>query len=291
MPATAHARIESALSSVSSSGLDGVPAELVEPVRYALEGSGKRLRPLLCVYAYEACGGTADVAPLAAAIELIHTYSLVHDDLPCMDDDDFRRGRPTLHKKFGSRLAILAGAALIPIAARTVFRAGSSMGLNEKRCGELLETLLVAAGARGMIGGQLLDLRAEGSSLSLAELESLHRAKTGALILAAARLGATAASASSESVASFETFGESLGLAFQIQDDVADVTKSSSAMGKTTGRDSVLGKSTYPALLGVDEAKRRAEQLIAQGTAALKDRNLLTANLSEVANLMLARNA
>jgi geranylgeranyl pyrophosphate synthase len=142
-----------------------------------------------------------------------------------------------------------------------------------------------------MIGGQLLDLQAEGRSLSLEELEGLHRAKTGALILAGARMGAMAALAPPENVAAFETFGKSLGLAFQIQDDVADVTKTSSAMGKTTGRDSVLGKSTYPALLGVDEAKLRAEQLIAQGTATLKERKLLTANLAEVANLMLARNA
>lgn len=290
MPGDARARIEAALERLSATGLDGVPPKLLEPIRYALEGAGKRLRPLLCGYAYEAAGGKADIAPLAISIELIHTYSLVHDDLPCMDDDDFRRGRPTLHKRFDPRRAMLAGAALIPIAARTIVRAGRELGFDDARCSELATILFESCGASGMIGGQLLDLTAERRSLGTDELESLHRAKTGALIGAAVKMGAVAAQATSEDEEVFETFGNSLGLAFQIMDDVSDVTRSSAAMGKTTGRDTVLGKSTYPGLLGVEQARHRAEELIRQGTEALSRRSLLTANLDEVANLMLARN-
>jgi geranylgeranyl pyrophosphate synthase len=285
-------RINRGLEAVAESGLDGVPESLREPVRYAIAGEGKRLRPLLTILVYSAVGGGGgDIAPLAVAVELIHTYSLVHDDLPCMDDDDFRRGRPTVHKQFDARRAILAGAALIPIAARTVFRAGRDLGFDDAKCAALAAILLEAGGAGGMIGGQLLDLSSEGRSLSLEEQESLHRAKTGALILAAVKIGAVAACAPADDLAAFDIFGRSLGLAFQILDDVSDVTQTSAAMGKTTGRDTILGKSTYPALLGVDQARRRAEELIKDGTGALSARGLLTANLSEVANLMLARKA
>src|SRR5438067_6710190 len=230
-------RIDSALKALSESGLDGVPESLLDPVRYALAGEGKRLRPILAQLVYEACDGKADIAPLAIAVEIIHTYSLVHDDLPCMDDDDVRRGRPTVHRQYSAKKAILAGAALIPIAARTIFRAGKKLSYSDEKCGAIARTLLNSAGAGGMIGGQLRDLSAEGKSLALPEMESLHSAKTGELILAAARIGAIAADASPENLAAVERFAASLGLAFQIMDDVLDATSSTATMGKTTGRD------------------------------------------------------
>lgn len=287
----AKERIDLALQRLSADSLDGVPASLLEPVRYAIAGEGKRLRPILSLLIHEACGGKGNIAPLAIAVELIHTYSLVHDDLPCMDDDDVRRGRPTLHRRFSAQDAILAGAALIPIAARTVFRAGKALGFSDEKCASLLRALLSAAGAGGMIGGQLRDLNAEGQSLPLAEMESLHSAKTGELILASARIGAIAADASPEDLAAVEKFACALGLAFQIMDDVLDATESTATMGKTAGRDAVLGKSTYVSLLGVGQARQRAEELVREGTAALSERGILTAKLIEVANFIRARNA
>jgi geranylgeranyl pyrophosphate synthase len=284
-------RIDTAIAALSEGGLDGVPGDLVEAVRYALAGEGKRLRPILALHIYEACGGTADISALAIAVELIHTYSLVHDDLPCMDDDDVRRGRPTVHRKFSAREAILAGAALIPISARTIFREGRRLGYSEGKCGAIATELLQSAGAGGMIGGQLRDLEAEGGSLTLAEMESLHSAKTGELIGAAARMGAIAADASAEDLAAIEKFARALGLAFQIMDDVLDATEKTETIGKTAGRDAVLGKSTYVSLLGVGQARSRAEELVREGTMALSERGLLTAKLLEVANFILARNA
>jgi farnesyl diphosphate synthase len=286
-----RSRIDSAMKALSESGLDGAPESLFDPVRYALGGEGKRLRPILAQLVYEACGGKSDIATLAIAVEIIHTYSLVHDDLPCMDDDDVRRGRPTVHRKYSAQKAILAGAALIPIAARTIFRAGKKLGYSDDKCGAIARTLLDSAGAGGMIGGQLRDLSAEGKSLTLEEMESLHSAKTGELILAAARMGAIAADASPENLAAVEEFAASLGLAFQIMDDVLDATSSTAAMGKTAGRDAALNKSTYVSILGVGQARQRAEELVREGTAALSERGILTAKLLEVANFILARDA
>jgi geranylgeranyl pyrophosphate synthase len=202
-----------------------------------------------------------------------------------------RRGRPTLHRKFSAKQAILSGSALIPIAARTIFRVGAVLGFDEQKNALLLTTLLRGAGAGGMIGGQLRDLSAEGKTLSLAEMESLHSAKTGELILAAARIGAIAADASPEDLAAVEKFAGSLGLAFQIMDDVLDATQTSATIGKTAGRDAALGKSTYVSLLGVEQARRRAEELVRDGTTALSERGILTAKLTEVANFILARNS
>lgn len=284
-------KAQNELNALSDGGLDGVPAALVAPIRYAIAGEGKRLRPILALHIYEACGGKDDITPLALAVELIHTYSLVHDDLPCMDDDDVRRGRATVHRKFSTRDAVLAGAALIPIAARTVFRAGKKLGYPDRKCGAIAKVLLRAAGASGMIGGQLRDLNAEGMAVSLEEMESLHSAKTGELILAAARMGAIAADASAEKLAAVEKFASSLGLAFQIMDDVLDATEKTETIGKTAGRDAALGKSTYVSLLGVARARLRAEDLVREGTMALSERGLLTAKLIEFANFILARNA
>ncbi len=284
-------RVDDAIRELSESGLDGIPGTLVEPVRYALAGEGKRLRPILAQLVHEGCGGTEDIIPLAIAVEIVHTYSLVHDDLPCMDDDDVRRGRPTLHRKFSARDAILTGAALIPVAARTVFRAGKKLGYDDGKCRAICRALLRGAGAEGMIGGQLRDLTAEGATLSLEEMESLHTAKTGDLILASARIGAISADASPEALTAVERYAKSLGLAFQIMDDVLDATGSTATIGKTAGRDAALGKSTYVSILGVDRARQRAESLVKEGTDALLERGLLTSKLLEVANFILARNS
>jgi geranylgeranyl diphosphate synthase, type II len=282
-------RIERRLDEICDDYLSDLPAEVAAAVRYGLKSPGKRVRPLLLLFAYRAAGGREDASQLACAPEVIHAYSLVHDDLPCMDDDDVRRGRPTVHKVHGSRTAILAGIAMIPLAAIVVRDAARSIGLPQETKAKLLETLLDAGGASGMIGGQIRDLAGEGLSLSLEEREGIHSAKTGALILASVRMGGLAANADAARIAALERYGRAIGLAFQIMDDVLDVTSTTSALGKTTGRDIALGKSTYPALLGVDGARARAETLISEGVASLAEQKLLTQELSQVANFMLTR--
>jgi geranylgeranyl pyrophosphate synthase len=282
-------RIERRLDEICDNYLSDIPAEVAAAVQYGLKSPGKRVRPLLLLFAYRAAGGEKDASHLSCAPEVIHAYSLVHDDLPCMDDDDVRRGRPTVHKVHGSRTAILAGIAMIPLAAMVVRDSARSMGLSDETRTKLLETLLDAGGASGMIGGQVRDLAGEGLSLSLEEREGIHSAKTGALILASVRMGGLAADADAAQMAALERYGRAIGLAFQIMDDVLDVTSTTSALGKTTGRDVALAKSTYPALLGVDEARQRAETLISEGVASLTEQKLLTQELSQVANFMVTR--
>jgi geranylgeranyl pyrophosphate synthase len=282
-------RIERRLDEICDNYLSDLPADVAAAVKYGLKSPGKRVRPLLLLFAYRAAGGREDASQLACAPEIIHSYSLVHDDLPCMDDDDVRRGRPTVHKVHGSRTAILAGITMIPLAARVVRDSSRSMGLSREAKAKLLETLLEAGGARGMIGGQVRDLAGEGLSLSLEQREGIHSAKTGALILASVMMGGIAANADVARMAALERYGRAIGLAFQIMDDVLDVTSTTSALGKTTGRDVALGKSTYPALLGVDGARQRAESLIREGVASLAEQKLLTQELSQVANFMVTR--
>ena len=282
-------RIERRLDEICDNYLSELPAEVAAAVQYGLRSPGKRVRPLLLLFTYRAAGGRDDASQLACAPEVIHAYSLVHDDLPCMDDDDVRRGRPTVHKVHGSRTAILAGITMIPLAAKVVRESTRSMGLSQETRARLLGTLLDAGGARGMIGGQVRDLAGEGLSLSLEQREGIHSAKTGALILASVMMGGIAANADASRMAALERYGRAIGLAFQIMDDVLDVTSTTSTLGKTTGRDVALGKSTYPALLGVDGARKRAETLISEGVASLAKQKLLTQQLSEVANFMLTR--
>jgi geranylgeranyl pyrophosphate synthase len=282
-------RIERRLDEICDNYLSELPTEVAVAVQYGLKSPGKRVRPLLLLFAYGAAGGGEDASQLACAPEVIHAYSLVHDDLPCMDDDDMRRGRPTVHKAHGSRTAILAGITMIPLAAKVVRESTRSMGLSQETRAKLLGTLLDAGGARGMIGGQVRDLAGEGLSLSLEQREGIHSAKTGALILASVMMGGIAANADVARMAALERYGRAIGLAFQIMDDVLDVTSTTSTLGKTTGRDVALGKSTYPALLGVDGARRRAETLISEGVASLAQQKLLTQELSQVANFMLTR--
>ncbi|MBV6522756.1 MAG: Farnesyl diphosphate synthase [Gemmatimonadaceae bacterium] len=269
--------------------LGDVDPRVGDAIRYALLGEGKRLRALLTIGAYRAGGGTRDPIDLAASVEVVHAYSLVHDDLPCMDDDAVRRGRPAVHRAFGVQVATAAGLAMVPMAARAAFRASRALGLTVVDSGQIVRVLMQASGAGGMIGGQLLDLEAEGRQLSLEELEQVHRAKTGALIAASVRIGAMAAGAGESSVTALQQFGDALGLAFQIADDVLDVTSTTDQLGKTAGRDRALGKSTYPGILGVDGAVERARSLAYRACERLERSNLLTNALRTLAHHVVER--
>src|SRR6476659_562486 len=216
--ADARAAIDRALDEFCTRFLGAMPPAVANAIRYSLLGEGKRLRPVLVLAAFEAAGGQGDATRIAAAVEVVHAYSLVHDDLPCMDDDDMRRGRPTVHKVYGSRTAILAGVAMIPLSVQVVREAGKEMGLPVKVVSSLAETLLSGGGEAGMIGGQVRDLEGEGSGLSLDALQAVHLAKTGALIVASVRMGAMAAAATSAQLDAIEQYGRDIGLAFQIMD-------------------------------------------------------------------------
>lgn len=283
--------VQTALEELCDRYLDVLPAEVAEAVRYSILGEGKRLRPLLVLASYRACGGgeRGDARALAASVEIVHAYSLVHDDLPCMDDDIVRRGRPTTHRLFGPRVATLAGVAMVPLAARAAGDSALSLGLPRASRKAIVRELMRASGAGGMVGGQLLDLEGEGRSLSLSELERVHKSKTGALIAASVRIGGMAAGADVPSSRALERFGEAVGLAFQIADDVLDATSTTAALGKTAGRDAVLGKSTYPGLLGVDGAVERAARLAAEGRAALEAAGLLTPELARLSAFVVNR--
>jgi geranylgeranyl pyrophosphate synthase len=287
----AHQReaIGRALAELCARQLTGVSGPVGEAIRYSLLGEGKRLRGILFLCAFDAAGGKGDASALAAAVEVVHAYSLVHDDLPCMDDDDVRRGRATVHRVFGVAAATAAGLAMVPLAARCAAESARALGLDDVAVGEIVADLMRASGAGGMIGGQLLDLEGEGRPLALMELEQIHRAKTGALITAAATLGGRAASATLERLDALARYGAAVGLAFQIADDVLDVTATTDQLGKTAGRDLALQKSTYPALLGVEGAKRRAAALIQEGCSALDAVGLLTPALGQIARFSIER--
>jgi geranylgeranyl pyrophosphate synthase len=287
--ATEREAIGAALEGFCDRYLTEIPAPVSDAIRYSLTGEGKRMRGILFLSAYEAAGGTADAADLAAAIEVVHAYSLVHDDLPCMDDDDVRRGRATVHRVYGVAAATAAGLAMVPLAARCAADAARALGLSESALGAIVAELMRASGAGGMIGGQLLDLEGEGTALGLADLERIHRAKTGALITAAATLGGRAASASETRLEALAHYGAAVGLAFQIADDVLDVTATTDQLGKTAGRDLELRKSTYPALLGVEGAKARAAALIGEGCRTLDAVGLLTPALAQIARFTVER--
>jgi geranylgeranyl diphosphate synthase type II len=262
---------------------------VADAIRYSVGGEGKRLRAILVMEAYRAAGGTGDVTALAAAVEVVHAYSLVHDDLPCMDDDDMRRGRPTVHRAYGVRVATAAGMAMVPLAAQASADAARELGLAPPARAEVVRTLMRASGAGGMIGGQLLDLEGEGLSLSLEQLERIHRLKTGALIEASMVLGGLAAGASDAMLGAFARYGAAVGLAFQITDDVLDITGTTDQLGKTAGKDAQFRKSTYPALLGIDGATARAESLVAEAREALRAQGALTPELDALARFTVAR--
>ncbi len=284
-----RAAVASALATLAARASSTLDPRVADAVSYALLGSGKRLRAVLLISAYRACGGRRDASALAAAVEVVHAYSLVHDDLPCMDDDDVRRGRPTVHRVHGVVAAAAAGVAMVPLAARAAADAARELGLDVAAQGEVVRTLMRASGAGGMIGGQLLDLLAEGRALDAAALERVHRLKTGALICASVVIGGLAAGADTSTMSALRAYGEAVGLAFQIADDVLDVTATSSQLGKTAGKDAAHGKSTYPAVLGLEAARARAAVLADEACRALHDAGIRSAELEYLARFAVAR--
>jgi geranylgeranyl pyrophosphate synthase len=272
-------RLESEVPGVDGKGL-----------AYALAGPGKRIRPALVMASYRAVGGDdPSIALLAAAVETVHTYSLVHDDLPCMDDDDLRRGRPTTHVAFDISVATRVGFRLVPVAALMIVEGARRMGLPSDRLGQIAAVLFQASGIEGMVGGQWLDLAAEHQELDLAQLRTVHRGKTGALIRASCVIGGVAAGASQKEVDALAAYGEDVGLAFQVADDVLDTTGTSDQLGKTAGRDEALRKSTYVKLLGVSGAKAEAESLAQRATQHLADGGVSSGALTALAEYIVNR--
>ena len=257
---------------------------------YALGTAGKRVRPALVLASYRAAGGRhAGIAGIATAVEIVHTYSLVHDDLPCMDDDDQRRGRPTTHVQFDVPTATRAGFALVPVAVEELADGAEELGLDPGRLGRMGRILLEASGIRGMVGGQWLDLEAEGRDLGLAELVEIHRRKTGALIEAACALGALAAGDDAAMLATLTAYGREIGLAFQIADDLLDATATTEELGKTAGRDATLAKATYVSVLGQDGARREALRHAQAARAALDAGGVRSETLLTLAGYIVKR--
>ncbi|MCD6486625.1 MAG: polyprenyl synthetase family protein [Syntrophobacterales bacterium] len=240
---------------------DGFSSEISESMRYSLFAGGKRIRPVLCVASAEAVGGREDaVLPIACAIEMIHTYSLIHDDLPLMDDDDYRRGKPSNHKVFGEGVAVLAGDALLTEAFSLL--SGKTTGISPEKSLSIIHEISTAAGFQGMIGGQVADLRAEGKEVGMEEVNYIHINKTQALITVSIRAGAIAAGAGKDDLNALSEYGRKTGLAFQIADDILDIESSREILGKNTGSDEDSKKATYPALIGIEESKKRTRKLV-----------------------------
>ncbi|MGH7560024.1 MAG: polyprenyl synthetase family protein [Gemmatimonadales bacterium] len=262
-----------------------------EALAYALGTLGKRVRPALVLASYRAAGGTsAEIAGVAAAVEIVHTYSLVHDDLPCMDDDAQRRGRPTTHIAFDVPTATRAGFLLVPIAVEELTAAAARLGLAPADGARLAAILLEASGIRGMVAGQWLDLDAEGrAEVGVGQLVEIHRRKTGALIEAACVLGGRAAGAPPAGLDALRAYGREIGLAFQIADDVLDATATTAELGKTAGRDATLAKATYVGVLGVAEARREAERHAERALAALAAGGIVSGPLQTLAGYIVRR--
>jgi geranylgeranyl pyrophosphate synthase len=266
------------------------PGPLAEAIRYSLLSAGKRLRPTLLFASAEAVGGAgAGVVELAAAVEVVHAYSLVHDDLPCMDNDDLRRGRPTTHRAFDVPTATVAGFHMVALGARVLDAGMTALALEPARRRAVALELFRAAGAGGMIGGQALDLEAEGRQLSGPELEALHRRKTGALIAAACVIGGLAAGAPPAACEALRAYGADVGLAFQVYDDVLDATATSDQLGKTAGKDAGMAKSTFVTRLGVGAARAEAERLAARAVDQLRQAGLASPTLAELAHYIVTR--
>jgi geranylgeranyl diphosphate synthase type II len=244
------------------------PATIHKAMRYSLFAGGKRMRPALCLAAAAACGGReADALPLACAVECIHTYSLIHDDLPAMDNDDFRRGKPTNHKVFGEGIAVLAGDALLTQAFEI---AAQSRGWPRYPHRDLILEIAKASGSLQLVAGQVADLEGEGKKLSVDELRYIHERKTSALLCCSVRLGGMSANCTAAQLKALTDFGYHVGLAFQVIDDILDVTQTSEQLGKTAGKDTRSQKATYPTIVGLEKSRKIAEQLTAKAFAALK---------------------
>src|SRR5437588_709342 len=266
---------------------NAAPPTIHKAMRYSLFAGGKRLRPILCLAAAEGCRGRMrDALPLACAMECIHTYSLVHDDLPSMDNDDFRRGRATCHKVFGDGIAVLAGDALLTIAFEIVSRAKPPHRYDPFT---LLREVAVAAGSRKLIAGQVADLEAEGKKVGLADLRYIHQNKTAAILTASVGLGAMSANATAKELAAITKFGRALGLAFQVIDDILDVTQTSEKLGKSAGKDIAAQKATYPAIIGLEKSRAEAKRLTKQAHAALSTFGAKGDALHALANYLLER--
>jgi len=246
---------------------DRFPGELHRAMRYSVLAGGKRLRPLLAITAYETFDGRQQeiIDHAACAIELVHTYSLIHDDLPCMDDDDLRRGRPTVHKQFSESTAVLAGDALHDLAFTLMAETGSIRAVSE---------LAYAIGTEGMIGGQMADVMAEGKKVSLEQIRFIHTHKTGALIRASVRIGAILARVDNALLAKLTVYGEKIGLAFQIIDDILDIRGDQKKLGKMVGSDCKKQKATYPGTVGLEQARKDADQLIEEAVTICRDINV-----------------
>jgi farnesyl diphosphate synthase len=301
MPEAASASVTDLLSEARerTDGLLNGWAERVEEevggregqaLAYALRTPGKRVRAALLLAAYRAVGGESpSIGGVAAAVETVHTYSLVHDDLPCMDDDDLRRGRPTTHRAFDVATATLAGYLLVPVAARILATSAGQLHLPPQILGQMAEELFDAGGIEGMVGGQWLDLEAERRRLPLAELIEVHRGKTGALIRASCTLGGMAGQATPRGLQALTAYGEDVGLAFQIADDVLDATGTSEELGKPAGRDAQLAKSTYVGLLGIEGARAEAQRLVERAVAHLEGAELAVGALGALAGYIANR--
>jgi len=271
-------------------GEEDPPATLHKAMRYSLFAGGKRLRPILAIAAYETIGGSSRaILSCAAAVELIHTYSLIHDDLPAMDNDDYRRGKLTNHKVFGEALAILAGDALLTMAFEMVSRADLMDGVHPEAQVRVVQELAKGAGDAGMVAGQVADIEAEGKDIALATLEGIHRWKTGKLIRASVRIGAVLAGASPSELENLTGYAEEVGLAFQIADDVLNVTGTREELGKDPNTDASRGKKTYAAFFGVDEALRLAQERVSSAIRHLEKFDSRAEPLRDLARYITAR--
>lgn len=270
---------------------DGIPDRLRESMRYSLLAGGKRIRPIFVLATVEALGKDEELAyPFACAIEMIHTYSLIHDDLPCMDDDDFRRGKPTNHKKFDEATAVLAGDALLTEAFGLLAEGGLAAGLDTQTALSIVSEGAHLTGARGMVGGQMVDLQSENKAITIEQLQKIHQHKTGDLIAFSVRTGARVGQASPPVLAALSTFAYKVGLAFQIQDDILDVIGDPSLIGKPVGSDEGNHKATYPALLGMEESQRLLEEYTQEAKQSLSDlEDLQPERLWEIADYLLTR--
>ena len=272
-------------------GVEGGPEIIHQAVRHSLFAGGKRLRPILCVAAAEAVGGCGqDSLPCACALEMIHTYSLIHDDLPAMDNDDYRRGMPTSHRVFGEGIAILAGDALLTEAFHLLSRPEFTKDDNTEKRLQVINLIARAAGTAGMVGGQVMDLRGEGKTVALETLEDMHRRKTGAMLTVSVVSGAILAGATAVQTAALSRYGQDIGLAFQIADDILNVTGDSFLMGKGTGSDLSRGKTTFPALMGLEASRRRLTELVAEAAAHLAGFDHRAEPLRQIARYIMERN-
>ncbi|BDV43340.1 farnesyl-diphosphate synthase [Geotalea uraniireducens] len=272
-------------------GENDLPSSIHRAMRYSVFAGGKRVRPVLMLAACEAVGGVLeDALPAACAMEMIHTYSLIHDDLPAMDDDDFRRGRPTNHKVFGEAIAILAGDALLTEAFIALGAPEYVARVGAERLVPATREIAFCAGSRGMVGGQVVDMESEGKSdIDLATVQYIHTHKTGALIKASVKSGAILGGADDAALAAMTKFGETIGLAFQIADDILDIEGTTEQIGKDAGSDQARGKATYPAVMGLAESKRRARELVEIALDALSAFGEEAEPLREIARYIVAR--